>query len=378
MQVFELPRMAEKLPAREKKLWQRIYTVDVLEGKLELVSEMRSWVEKKFGSTSEVENQKIVRVTNLVTGEGALFNNLRSKRPVTRFSEQELDALVEEHRRGCPFCIPEERTPGDSFGRIRGKYCITAANLTKYDGYHSLIIPREHHPLRFNEDMVEDYFRVAARWFREVQACAASKGGHDTTFYPFLMWNCLWPAGSSVVHGHLQLTVTPQRHYSKVEQLRQCSLEYARHYGNNYFHDLYNLYKALELGWAEGETGLMSILTPVKEKEVWILLPPGRATLDKLGLVGRAVCRVLNRLQQQAGLQSFNVAVYLPPLAGEAVTAGWQGFPVMARLVDRGNVFNRTADFGAMELFATGVISSDPFAVAGFIRSRQHVHRKNL
>lgn len=373
MSVFELPRLAEKLPARENKLWHRIYAVDVLEGKLKLASGMRSWVKEKFGSVAEVENQKIIRVTNLITGEGALFNNLRSKRPMTFFPEQDLDALVDEHRQNCPFCSAEDRTPGDSFGRVRGKYCLTAANLTKYDSYHSLIIPQEHHPLRFNEDMVEDYFRVAARWFREVQACKKAytvpEGGHGTALYPFLMWNCLWPAGSSVVHGHLQLTVTPKRHYTKVEQLRQCSLGYARHYGNNYFQDLYNLYKALGLGWAEGETRLMSILTPVKEKEVWILLPPGPATLDdKLGLVGRAVCRVLNRLQQQTGLQSFNVAVYLPPLAGKAVTAGWQGFPIIARLVDRGDVFSRTADFGAMELFATGVISSDPFAVAGLLR----------
>ncbi len=368
MSVFELPRLVKKLPTSEKNLWHRIYAVDVLDGKLELISGMRSWVEKKFGSVEEVENQKILRVTNLITGEGALFNNLRGKRPMTYFSEQDLDSLVEKHRQNCPFCSPEDRTPEDSFGRVRGEYCITAANLTKYDGYHSLVIPREHHPLRFNEDMVGDYFRVAARWFRKVKAYTNPEGGRDMALYPFLMWNCLWPAGSSVVHGHLQLTVTPKRHYSRVEQLRQCSMKYARHYGSDYFRDLYDLYQALGLGWTEEKTRLLSILTPVKEKEVWILPPPVHANLDKLELVGRAVCRVLNRLQQQTGLQSFNVAVYLPPLAGEAIAGDWRNFPIMARLVDRGDVFNRTADFGAMELFATTVISSNPFTVAGLIR----------
>jgi len=365
MSIFELPLLAEKLSSGGKKLWNRIYEVDVLQGKLELVSGMRNWVEEKFGKQSEVENQKIIRVTNLITGEAALFNSLRGKRPMTCFPNKNLDSLVEEHRRDCPFCSPEDRTPRDHFGRIRGKYCLTAANLAQYDSYHGLIIPREHHPLRFNEDMVEDYFQVAARWFQKVYA--AMEGG-GAAIYPFIMWNCLWPAGSSVLHGHLQLTVTQKRHYPKVERLRECSLRYARNYSSNYFRDLYDLHKALELGWEEGETRLLSILTPIKEKEVWILLPPGPVTIDRLGLFGRVVCRVLDRLKQQTCLQSFNVAVYLPPLGGEIDASDWGEFPPVVRLVDRGDVFNRTADFGAMELFAASVISSDPFTVAKLLQ----------
>ena len=33
-------------------------------------------------------------------------------------------------------------------------------------------------------------------------------------------------------------------------------------------------------------------------------------------------------------------------------------------MVDRGDPANRTADFGAMELYAASVVSSDPFKVA--------------
>ena len=33
-------------------------------------------------------------------------------------------------------------------------------------------------------------------------------------------------------------------------------------------------------------------------------------------------------------------------------------------MVDRGDPMNRTADFGAMELYAASVVSSDPFKVA--------------
>lgn len=367
MSIFDLPRLAEELPFREKALWHRIYEIDVLHGKLELVPGLRSWVEEKLGSGPEVENQKIIRTTNLISGEGALFNSLRSRRPTARFPETDLESLVEEHRSNCPFCASEERTPGERFGRIRGKYCLTAANLAKYDGYHGLIIAQEHHPLRFNEDMVEDYFRVAARWFQEVKTDAALRGG-GPALYPFLIWNCLWPAGSSILHGHLQLTVAQRRPYPRLKQLLDCSTRYGHRYGSNYFQDLYTLYKALGLGWEKGESRFLSMLTPIKEKEVWILLPPGPATPDRLGQAGRAVGRVLGRLKQQACLQSFNVGVYLPPLGGEAEPGGWEDFPLVVRLVDRGDVFNRTADFGAMELFALSVISSDPFSVAGLLK----------
>ncbi len=40
------------------------------------------------------------------------------------------------------------------------------------------------------------------------------------------------------------------------------------------------------------------------------------------------------------------------------------------RLVDRGDPMNRTSDIGAMELYASSVISSDPFAVARVMRER--------
>ena len=139
---------------------------------------------------------------------------------------------------------------------------------------------------------MEDYFRVAARWFQEVKTDTALRGG-GPALYPFLIWNCLWPAGSSILHGHLQLTVAQRRPYPRLKQLLDCSTRYGHRYGSNYFQDLYTLYKALGLGWEKGESRFLSMLTPIKEKEVWILLPPGPATPYRLGQAGRAVGRVL-------------------------------------------------------------------------------------
>jgi len=365
MSIFRLAALVDNLPGSKQELFKRIYDTDCLPGRLKLVRGVREWTEKRFGSAQEVETQQIVRVTNLITGEGALFNHLRGKRPVGECREKDLDSMLEEYRQGCPFCFPRERTPQDVFGRVEGQHCITAANVAKYDGFHGLVIPQEHHPLKFTREMVEDYFRVAALWFVEAFHYAAREGD-DAVYYPFLMWNCLWPAGSSVVHGHLQLTLTRGRHYPKIDALRMCSSGYRVKYGSDYFNDLYEVHSELGLGWSGDEERYLAVLTPVKERETWIITPPGEVSPKRLVQAGRAVFGILDRLKEKAALTSFNVVLYLPPLKESA--EGWQDFPLIARAVDRGSVFNRTADMGAMELYAASVISTDPFQVAQILK----------
>ena len=51
-------------------------------------------------------------------------------------------------------------------------------------------------------------------------------------------------------------------------------------------------------------------------------------------------------------------------------TEDWSGFPVVVRIVDRGDPTARTADIGAMELYAASVVSSDPFAVVRALAGR--------
>jgi hypothetical protein len=56
------------------------------------------------------------------------------------------------------------------------------------------------------------------------------------------------------------------------------------------------------------------------------------------------------------------MVIWEPPLA--ETSEDWSDVPVMVRIVDRGDPLNRTSDFGAMELYAASVVSSDPFRVA--------------
>jgi hypothetical protein len=144
-------------------------------------------------------------------------------------------------------------------------------------------------------------------------------------------------------------------HYAKVEALRQAALAYRQEYGSNYFDDLYAAHADLGLGFERDGVRVIAYLTPVKERET--LLSAG----DLNPTLSRALYDTLACFRDQMGVQSFNVAMYMRPLA--EVDEDWSGFPVLVRAVDRGDPINRTGDIGGMELYAANVIGTDPFFV---------------
>ena len=357
MTIAELPDRLAALPAGPRAAAGRIFSVTATTGTLVPPDEMRPWIEKLFGSVEAVTAQRIVRVTDRVVLEGALFNDLRAMRPMAlpQQSEAEVAETIRKTE-GDPFCSVETGTPADDFGRIRGALGVTASNVAKYDGYHGVLVFNEHDPLAaFDAAGIADHLATARRW-------AEAAVAHDPEApYFFLMWNCLWRAGGSIVHGHMQMTTTRGLHYPKVERLRRAALAYRAEHGADYFADLWAVHEALGLGVAVGDARVYASLTPVKEREVVILGPPGADERALAGGIARAVAAL-----RRMGMVAHDLAVHLAPLTptGE----DWTGFPPVARLVDRGDPANRTCDIGSMELYAASVIAADPFAVAAALR----------
>ncbi len=346
--ILHLPEMARGLPGAVRTKFERIFACHRTEGRLRPPPEMEPWIDRQFGSVEAVQLQQIVKVTNKVTWEGALYNSVRSLRPMQARMSQDLETAIAESQ-GDPFCKPLTGTPEDIFGRVTGAYSTSASNVAKYDGYHGVIIFDEHHPLKFTEEHLLDYLETALAWCREVVRA------DPEAMYPLIMWNCLWKSGASIIHGHLQVTVSKHGHYAKIEGLRRAAEEYSLHYSSDYFDDLFDIHRSLGLGWAWNGVRLLAYLVPVKEKEVMLI----SSAFDLRAR--QALWRVLAGYLK-LGVTSFNVAVYLPPLG--PAPEDWSHFPVLVRTVDRGDPSNRTADIGAMELYAASVISSDPFAVA--------------
>jgi len=351
--ITQLAALVQALPQEEQQRFQRIFHVDSVVGELRAPPAMHAWIERHFGSLEAVQQQRIVKVTNLITVEGALFNALRGRRPAGAKDTADLEQTI-RNSRGDAFCRPLEATPEDAFGRVQGQHCITAANVAKYDGLCSVVIFDEHNPLVFGPEQVKDYFDTALSWARQAH-CVDKEA-----VYFFLLWNCLWRSGSSVLHGHAQMSLGRGMHYAKVERLRRAALLYRIGHGVNYFDDLYAVHKALGLAVDDGPVRILAHLTPLKDKEVILMAP--RLDDD----LKRAIHKALRVYIDQLGVRSFNLALHLRPIDG--VPEDWKGFPAQVRIVDRGDPQDRASDMGAMDLYGSSVVASDPFDVAQALR----------
>ena len=342
-EITELDQILGLLSRDAQALFNRLYSFELSTGSQKVPDEMVPWVKERFGSLERVEKQRIVSIKNRFTGEHSLFNKLRIDRPIDAKSKIRFEEL--EKRESCLFCNPEKQTPADMFGRIKGKYCITASNIAKYDAVHSLIIFKEHNPLMIEEAWIADYLSTAERWFDEVAQYSA-----ETGLQKFFMWNCLWKSGASIIHGHMQLTASKEQ-YGKIAALEKAAADYNREFNADYFEDLYTVHNQLGLAKENKGEKILCYLTPVKEKEIFIISRARRS--DEMA---DTIYRVLRRFLD-LGVQSFNLAIF--PLHEQHIV----------RLVDRGLLADRNSDIGAMELYTASVISSDPFKLAPVIFS---------
>ncbi len=350
--VTNLDHLLRSLPDQSRERFNRIFHLSSTVGHLVPPRLMQGWIKSYFGSVEAVTEQQIVKLTNLITWEGALFNDLRASRPIEARNHADLIDEIVQNGNG-PFSNPLDGTPEDVFGRVQGQHSITASNIAKYDGFHGLVIFDEHDPLHFTREAVSDYIDTALAW--------AHKAHHTDpqARYFLFLWNCLWKSGASIIHGHAQMTLSRDMHYCRVEALRRAALVYRQRHGSSYFDDLYAIHQDLGLTFGPESIRAMAYLTPVKEKEIILMADEITPALkDEL-------YRVLCHFTQKMNVLSFNVALHMPPLTGPAnLDEDWDGFPVMIRVVDRGDLSSKSADFGGMELYAQSVIGTDPFYVA--------------
>lgn len=345
----------KKFSEEDKKLFDGIYWVQENKGELLPPKEMTSWIESQFGDLESVKHQDFLRITNTITYEGAIFNELRTKRPVLGENNFETILKAIDDAKDGPFAHPETGTPEDVFGRVKGKFCITGSNIAKYDGLHGVIISNSHDPLLVSRKRVKDYLEVAHKWFEK-----AHKHRREAV-YPLFTWSCLWKAGASITHGHSQVVLAEGQAYSKVEELRYLSLKYQEKERRNYFEDVYSIHHKLGLGFEKNGVKVMVKITPVKEKETMIL---SEKADDNLYYV---VSDTLNTMKECLGVSSFNVSVIFPPLAETSEV--WDHMPVIVRIVDRGKLNDKTVDVGPMELYAQSIIGSNPYAVFSEIKA---------
>src|SRR3972149_8989183 len=131
-------------PVEEQEVFSRIFRISKATGCLDHPKEMPPWLEKQFGSLEAITCQEIVKITNLVTFEATLFNRLRASRPIDLKTRMNVESLIIDTGKDDPLDNPTKHTPEDLFGRVEGKFSITASNVAKYDALHAIIIFSSH------------------------------------------------------------------------------------------------------------------------------------------------------------------------------------------------------------------------------------------
>jgi hypothetical protein len=348
--IANIQALVYGLPEKSREIFNRLFAVSVSEGNMKPPESMYSWIEQQFGSVDAVAKQKIIRITNRITYEGSIFNPLRALRPRQFEDRLKVEARVLDRAKEDPLSRPFEATPEDPFGRIEGRYCITGSNIAKYEGLHSIIIFNDYNPLKFAKEEVIDYINTGWQWAQKA---------HDydpSAKYYFFLWNSLKKAGASLAHGHAQVVLGRDSHYAKIEFLRNVTLRYKAEFSSDYFDDLYRVHLDLGLAVEKEDVRILCYLTPIKEKELLLMSSGLNDTF------GRRVYESLACFRDKLYVTAFNVGIATPPFV--PTNEGWEHFPVLARIVDRGYPWDGSSDFGTMELYATSIVSSDPFQVA--------------
>ena len=145
-------------------------------------------------------------------------------------------------------------------------------------------------------------------------------------------------------------------HYAAIEYQRRAALLFEATHRQNYFDALYAAHELVGAGFRRGRIRVLANLAPVKEHEVVLMADEMSDELRD------CIYDVLACYRDRLAVTSFNVVLYRPPLA--PTHESWDGFPIMVRIVDRGDPTTRTNDFGAMELYAASVVASDPLELA--------------
>lgn len=371
--ILELENRLNNLKNEDQslyKLFEEIYSYYYDHGTLKISPSMRNLFLNYFGEKDssgnlisneeevigKLEDQRILNVYNEYTGQGTLYNSLRSKRPgMTGDSDSEMfriQKMIDDSSVNCDFCSPKDKTPEDVFGRIEGKYSLTAANIAKYDVYSSLIIFNNHNPLKFDQKELSDYMDTGFRWFERVHSSDMKYN------YPFLVWNCLSRAGASQIHGHAQILITRDRPYAKVDSFKKACERYKHHIGRSFLDDMFTVHSSLGLSENYGDVKIIASITPIKEKELMMVTSEDSDLED----VKQVIYKILRCFIDVLGVRSFNLAISPPPMDGDG------NQPYIIHLVDRGNIFKPTADFGGMELYGTTVVADDPCMIMKSIR----------
>ncbi|MGD9309030.1 MAG: hypothetical protein PVG51_07835 [Desulfosarcina sp.] len=203
------------------------------------------------------------------------------------WEKPDFDALVAGTDAWCPFCedkvlsvtpcFPEELIPE---GRLQKRDMVIFPNIAPYDtiGAVATFGSRHYIPMTgFTADHMAAAFGFTLDFFKRVAAA-----GHPESVYHVVNWNYMPPAGSSLIHPHLQVFSTSSPP-NLLRQELEASQNYFDQHGSTYWDDLVIAEKESDERYLGriGRTHWMTAFAPMGVAgDVLAVVEDARCTLD--------------------------------------------------------------------------------------------------
>ncbi len=229
----------------------------------------------------------------------------------------DLARLASESQANCPFCPERVEAITPCFppqilpeGRLKRNDMILFPNLAPYDSIGAVATMAASHiaPMTaFSAERMAAAFDLAMEFFRRLEAL-----DHPEAVYHLVNWNYMPPAGSSVIHPHLQVFATSSAP-NLVRQELEASRRFKDEQGAIYWEKLVEFEAARKeryLGRVGRTHWIMSYAPMGVAGDVIAVVEDAACTLDlssdHLLDLGRGLRRVM-QAYEQTGIYSFNM-----------------------------------------------------------------------
>lgn len=234
-----------------------------------------------------------------------------------QWQKPDLDALVKGTDAWCPFCPDKVMSVTPCFpkdliaeGRMRKGDMVIFPNIAPYDSIGAVEIFGSRHfiPMtEFTPELMAGAFSFALDFFRRIRST-----GHSESVYHIVNWNYMPPAGSSLIHPHLQVFSTSSAPNLMREELK-ASKAYRDARGTDYWSDLVEAEQKAGSRYLGriGRSHWMTAYAPMGVVgDVLAVVEEARCTLDLTSADLLDIAAGLSRViveYEKMGIYSFNM-----------------------------------------------------------------------
>jgi UDPglucose--hexose-1-phosphate uridylyltransferase len=271
-----------------------------------------------------------------LTGRRCRINVKRSERKKQVQTGRGYSDLIEVTAKNCYFCPNNIKTATPMFpsnlvreGRIKLGETTVFPNLFPFAKHHAVATVTKEHFLNLDEftlKQLSDTFHASVKYFNTV------KSTDEETIYPILSWNFLPPAGASVIHPHVQLTIDSEPTNLTWTYLMMSKNYYKKH-KKNYWLTLLE-YELREDERFLGKIGKVSWITnyvPLGNDEICAIFDRPSSLFDLDDELITDFSKGLKRVftaYSQYGVHSFNLSTFSAPSHDES-------FNLIVRIIAR-------------------------------------------